>query len=71
MAACNRVVATLNFLTGEGIHYYPDNCNEKDIGALISHYFENGNDDASDCKSTDESSHRNEGAKMSKLILEQ
>lgn len=71
MAACNRVVAALNFLTGEGIDYYPDNCNEKDIGALISDYFENGNDDESDCESADESSHRNEGAKMSKLILEQ
>lgn len=65
MAACNRVVAALNFLTGEGIDYYPDDCNEKDIGALISDYFDrDGNDesDGSDCESTDESNHKNEGA---------
>ena len=70
MAACNRVVAALNFLTGEGIDYYPDNCNEKDIGiypdncnkkdigVLISNYFENGNDEESDCESADESNKR-------------
>ena len=65
MAAC-RVVAALNFLTGEGVDYYSNNCNEKDIGALISDYFEsNGNDesDGSDCKSSDESAHNYEGAK--------
>ena len=66
MAARNQVVAALNFITGEGVDYYPDNCNEKDIRALISDYFENGNDecDESDCKSADESNHRNEGAKL-------
>ena len=66
MAARNRVVAVLNFITGEGVDYYPDNCNEKDIGALISDYFENVNDDCdeSDCESADESNHRNEGAKL-------
>ena len=66
MAACNRVVAALNFLTGEGVDYYPDNCNEKDIGALISDYFKsNGNDesDGSDCESLDESARNSEGAK--------
>ena len=35
MAACNRIVAALNFLTGEGIDYYPDNCDDKSIEALI------------------------------------
>ena len=66
MAAHNRVVAALNFLTGKGVDYYPNNCNKKDIGALISDYFEsNGNDesDGSDCESSDESAHNNEGAK--------
>ena len=66
MAARNRVVAALNFLTGEGVDYYPDNCNEKDIGALISDYFEsNGSDesDGSDCESLDESTRNSEGAK--------
>ena len=56
MAARNRVVAALNFLTSEGVDYFPDNCNEKDIGVLISDYFEsNRNDesDGSDCKSLD------------------
>ena len=35
MATCNRVVAALNFLTGEGIDYYPDHCDDKSIEALI------------------------------------
>ena len=66
MAARNRVVAALNFITGEGVDYYPDNCNEKDIGVLISDYFEHGNDDCDeiDCESADESNHRNEGGKL-------
>ena len=60
MAARNRVVAALNFITGEGVDYYPDNFNEKDIGALSSDYFQHGNDDCdeNDCESTDESNHR-------------
>ena len=44
MAAFNRVVAALNF----GIDYYPDDCNEKDIGALISDYFDRDGNDASE-----------------------
>ena len=39
---------------------------EKDIGALISDYFESNRNDESngnDCKSPDESAHNNEGAK--------
>ena len=60
MAARNRVVAALNFLTGEGVDYYPDNCNEKNIGALISDYFESN---GSDCESLDESARNSEGAK--------
>ena len=66
MAARNRAVAALNFLTGKGVDYYPGNCNEKDIGVLILEYFKsNGNDesDGSDCKSTDESARNKEGAK--------
>ena len=68
MAACNWVVVALNFLTGEGVDYYSDNCNEKDLGVLISDFFEsNGNDesDGSDCESPDESARNNinEGAK--------
>ena len=47
IAARNRVVAPLNFLTGKGVDYYPNNCNKKGIGALISNYFEsNGNDES-------------------------
>ena len=66
MAARNRVLTALIFLTGEGVDFYPDNCNEKENGALISEYFEsNGNDesDESDCKSPDESDRNNEGGK--------
>ena len=66
MATCNRVVAALNFLTGKGVDYYPDNCNDKSIEALISDYFDgNGNEDSggSDSEvSPDESGHKNEGS---------
>ena len=65
MAACNQVVAALNFLTGKGVDYYPNNYNEKDVWALISNYFESkGNDESSrsDCKSPDEGARNNEGA---------
>ena len=34
----DRVVAALNFLTGEGIDYCPDGC-EQDTLALITNYF--------------------------------
>lgn len=34
--ASNQVVATLNFLTGEGVDYYPD----QSIEVLISDYFD-------------------------------
>ena len=66
MAAHKWLVVALNFLTGEGVGYYPDNCNDKDIGALISDYIKsNGNDEnnRSDCQSTDEGACNNEGAK--------
>ena len=33
-----RVVAVLNFLTGEGIDYHPDGCNQKTL-AFIKDYF--------------------------------
>ena len=56
----------LNFFTGEGVDYCPNNCNDKDIEALISNYFEsNGNDESNggDCKSTDQGTRNNEDAK--------
>ena len=65
MAARNRAVVALNFLTGKGMDYYPDKCSHKDIGVLISNYFErNRNDesDRSDYKNTGESTHNSEGA---------
>ena len=34
----DRVVAALNFLTGEGIVYHPDGCDEETL-ALINDYF--------------------------------
>ena len=63
MATCNRVVAALNFLTGEGIDYYLD---DKIIKALISDYFDgNGNEDGGGSdfeESSDESDRKNEGS---------
>ena len=39
MADCqDRVVAALNFLTGEGIDYYPNGCDQEML-ALITDYF--------------------------------
>ena len=35
IAARNRVVAPLNFLTGKGVDYYPNNCNKKALGRLF------------------------------------
>ena len=34
-----RVISALNFLTGEGIDYYPNGCNDNAIEALINDYF--------------------------------
>lgn len=53
MAAKDRVISALNYLTGEGISYYPSGVNDGAIVALIEDYFntESGNessDDASD-----------------------
>ena len=59
MAAKDRVLSALNFLTGEGISFVPTGFDESAIQALITDYFnepESGresSDDASD-HSTDE-----------------
>ena len=39
MAAKDRVVSALNYLTGEGISYYPSGINDGTIMALIEDYF--------------------------------
>ena len=68
MATRNRAVVALNFLTGKGMDYYPDKCSHKDIGVLISNYFErNKNDesDRSDCENTGERARNSEGANSS------
>ena len=62
MAAHERVLNALNFLTGEGVAYYPDGCDAQEgrsIEALITDYFSNGNDvseDESDRSDNDTSS---------------
>ena len=62
MATHERVLNALNFLTGEGVAYYPDGCNAREgraIEALITDYFSNGNDvseDESDRSDNDSSS---------------
>ena len=62
MATCKRVVAALNFLTGEGIVYYPDNCNNKSIEVLISDHFDgNRNEDGGGSDSEESPDHKNEG----------
>jgi len=34
-----RVLPALNFLTGKGVNYYPDNCDGMEFEALIADYF--------------------------------
>ena len=55
----SRVASALNFLTGEGVSYYPDGHEHTALEALIQDYFNNGNDETID--STDESDHNSEG----------
>ena len=66
MATCEKVAAALNFLTGEGVEYSPDSCDDKSIEALISDYFDgSGNDEGSGSdseESLDESDRNNEGS---------
>ena len=52
-----RVISTLNFLTGEGIDYYPNGCNDSVIKALINDYFNDGSASGSDDTSDDECDH--------------
>ena len=53
------VLSALNFLTGESVNYYPDNCDENEIKALITDYFNEGPSDDDD--SGEECNHRNKG----------
>jgi len=43
----------------KGVNYYPDNCNRKEIEALIANYFSSASPD--DDESSEECDHRNEG----------
>ena len=54
-----RVLSALNFLTGEDVNYYPDNCGGKEFEALIADYFSSASPD--DDESSEECDHRNEG----------
>ena len=58
---CSRVASALNFLTGEGISYYPDGCEHSALEALIQEYFNNGSSDDRIDDSTDKSDHNTEG----------
>ena len=46
----SRVVTALNFLTDEGVSFYPDGCDHSAMEVLINNYFDlsNGNDNSSD-----------------------
>ena len=54
-----RVVSALNFLTGEGIQYYPSGCDNNAIEALINDYFNDGSASGIDDSSDDDSDHGN------------
>jgi len=55
----DRVLSALNFLTGEGVNYYPHDCDSSAVEALITDYFNDGPSDDED--SDDETGHKNEG----------
>ena len=80
MAARDRVLNALNFLTGEGITYYADGCDARDrraIEALITDYFSNGNDvsedlsDHSENQSDDEVDNSNIGGTQFCSVISQ
>ena len=52
-----RVISALNFLSGEGIDYYPSSCNDNAIKALINDYFNDGSASVNDDTSDDDSDH--------------
>ena len=54
-----RVLSALNYITGEGVGYYPEGCDANAIDALISDYFVYAPIDDDD--SDEESSHKNSG----------
>jgi len=41
----DRVLSALNYITGEGVNYYPDSCDSNAIEALITDYFADGPSD--------------------------
>jgi len=58
MSSTARVLSVLNFLTGEGVNYFPEGCDGSAIEALITDYFNEGQ---SDDKSDKECDHKNDG----------
>ena len=54
-----RVLSALNYITGEGVSYYPEECDTNAIDALISDYSVNAPIDDDD--SNEELSHKNSG----------
>ena len=55
----DRVLSALNFLTGEGVNYYPNNTASNEVEVLIVECFNDGPSDDDD--SNDELSHKNAG----------
>ena len=58
MSSTARVLSALNFLTGEGVNYFPEGCDGSAIEALITDYFNEGQ---SDDESDEECDHKNDG----------
>ena len=52
-----RVISALNFLSGEGISYYPNSCNDNAIEALTNDYFNDGSASTSKDTCDEESNH--------------
>ena len=56
MQDTDRVLSALNFLTGEGVSYYPNDTDSNEVEALIMDYFNDGPSDDDD--SDDKLSHK-------------
>lgn len=65
MAAKDRVLSALNFLTGEGISYVPAGVDEGAIQALITDYF---NEPESGSESSDDASDHSTNEGLHKLV---
>ena len=72
MAAKDRILSALNFLTGEGISYYPTGIEEREVLVVIENYFntpESGNESSDDASDHNDESDSNTDKGLYKIML--